>query len=98
MSELGDWTAAILIIDSGGSKLEKNFFDIRVNGVEIKVDEEKLQARRILEIAYERGAMPGKPEEYDLQGQNHLYKADDWVDLAGDKEFITIPNTPTPVA
>ena len=78
--------------------MEKNSIEIRVNGVEIKVDEEKLQASRILEIAHEHGAMPGKPAEYDLQGQNRLYKADDWVDLAEDKEFITIPNTPTPVA
>ena len=73
-------------------------FEIQVNGVLIKVDEEKLQASRILEIAHERGAMPGKPEEYDLQGESRLYKADDWVDFTEDKEFITIPNTSTQVA
>lgn len=73
-------------------------FEIHVNGVPIKIDEEKLQAIRILEIAHDNGAMPGKPEEYDLQGQKELYKSDDWVDLGEDKEFITVPNRPTQVA
>lgn len=78
--------------------MEKNSFEIRVNGVEIKVYEEKLQAARILAIAHDHGAMPGQPDEYDLQGQKQLYKDEDWVDLEEDKEFITIPNRPTPVA
>ena len=81
------------------SKIEDTvIYNVHVNGIPIKVDKEKVQAIRILTLAHEHGAMPGKPEDYDLQGQERLYKQDDWVDLLEDKEFITVPNRPTPVA
>ena len=77
---------------------QKSTFEIMVNGVQIKVDVEKLQAERVLEIAKEHGAMPGKPEDYLLQGEKYLYKPEDWVNFEEDKEFITIPAGPTDVA
>ena len=73
-------------------------FELMVNGIEIETTHEKLVARDILELAAERGAMPGKPEGYILQGDKGQYKPDDWVDLKVDNVFITIPNTPTQVA
>lgn len=78
--------------------IEVKEFEFTVNGVQIKTAHEKLVARDILELAAKHEAMPGKPEDYDLQGENGKYKADDWVDLLEDKVFITIPHTPTPVA
>ena len=81
------------------SKVEnKTTFEIKVNGIQIKVDVEKLLARQVLEKAKEYGAMPGNPEDYQLQGDKGLYKSDDWVDFEEDKEFITIPIGPTDVA
>ena len=77
---------------------QKTTFEITVNGVQIKVDVEKLLAKDVLEKAKEHGAMPGKPEDYQLQGQERLYKPDDWVNFEEDKEFITIPIGPTDVA
>ena len=73
-------------------------FEITVNGVQIKVDVEKLLAKKVLEKAKEHGAMPGKPEDYQLQGEKGLYKPDDWVNFEEDKDFITIPSGPTDVA
>ena len=77
---------------------QKTTFEITVNGVQIKVDVEKLLAKDVLEKAKEHSAMPGKPEDYQLQGQERLYKPDDWVNFEEDKEFITIPIGPTDVA
>ncbi len=81
------------------SKVEQETtFEITVNGVLIKVDDEKLPAAKVLEIAKKHGAMPGKPEDYQLQGERGLYKPDDWVDFKEDKDFITIPQGSTDVA
>lgn len=76
----------------------KEEFELKVNGVEIKTPHQKLVAHDILELAEKHGAMPGKPEEYILQGDKGQYGWDDWVDLEEDNVFITIPNVPTPVA
>ena len=73
-------------------------FSFKVNGIEIEVKRPKILAGEVLELAEERGAMPGKPEDYILQGDKGPYKSDDWVNLEEDNQFITIPNTPTPVA
>ena len=70
----------------------------KINGMEIETRHEKLVARDILELAKEYGAIPGKPDEYELQGLKRVYKLDDWVNVAEDDEFITIPIAPTPVA
>ena len=84
---------------SDTDKQEENLvFTIKVNGIEIEVKRRELTAREILELAKQHGAMPGKPEEYILQGDKGKYGPDDRVDLAEENVFITIPNTPTPVA
>ena len=70
----------------------------KVNGVEIYTDHESLLAKEILELAKEKGAIPGKPEEYILKGDKGEYKGDDRVNLKEDNQFITIPDKPTPVA
>ena len=77
---------------------DKLSFSFKVNGIEIKVDRPKILASEVLDLAAQRGAMPGKPEDYILQGDKGPYKSDDWVNLEEDNQFITIPNTPTPVA
>ena len=73
-------------------------FKFKVNGVEIYTEHESLLAKNILELAKEKGAIPGKPGDYILQGEKGKYKGDDRVDLAEDNIFIAIPDKPTPVA
>lgn len=73
-------------------------FPFKVNGIEITADFNELRALEILKLAAERHAMPGKPEDYVLQGDKRQYGPDDLVDLLEDNIFITIPTTPTPVA
>ena len=70
----------------------------KVNGVEIRTDRESLSAEEILKLAKEKGAIPGNPEDYILQGDKGVYKRADHVDLKEDNLFIAIPNKPTPVA
>ena len=84
---------------SDTDKQDENLvFTIKVNGIEIEVKRRELTAHEILELAKQHGAMPGKPEEYILQGDKGQYGPDDRVDLAEENVFITIPNTPTQVA
>ena len=73
-------------------------FTLKVNGVEIHTDHQSLLAKEILELGKEKGAIPGNPNEYILQGDKGKYKGDDRVNLAEDNQFITIPDKPTPVA
>ena len=73
-------------------------FTFKVNGIEIKTDLSELLARQILALAAEHHAMPGKPDEYILQGDKGQYSRDELVDLAEDNIFVTIPTSPTPVA
>ena len=81
------------------SKVENNPpFEVEVNGVQIKLNEEKVLAIDILKKAKQQGAMPGQPDTYLLQGEKDLYKPEDWVDVSEDKVFITVPNTATDVA
>lgn len=71
----------------------------KVNGVTITTPHHKLVARDVLKLAKDKGAIPGKPDNYILKGKiNREYKRDDWVDLDEDNEHITIPNQSTPVA
>ena len=77
--------------------MEKSY-SFKVNGVEIQSPHQKLVALDVLKLAKDKEAIPGKPEEYILQGDKGKYKLDDWVDLDEDNVFITIPNTATPVA
>ena len=73
-------------------------FKFKVNGVQIDTPHQKLVAHDILELAEKKGAIPGKPEEYILQGDKGKYGRNDWVDLEEDNVFIAIPDKPTPVA
>ncbi len=73
-------------------------FSFKINGVEIHTDHQSLLAKDILELAKEKGAIPGNPEDYILQGDKGKYKGDDRVNLEEDNLFIAIPNKPTPVA
>ena len=78
--------------------VEGQSFEVKVNGIQFEVKQQVLKAVEILEMAAKHGAMPGKPEEYTLQGDKGVYELDDSVDLVQDSIFITIPNTPTQVA
>ena len=73
-------------------------FPFKINGFELEAKMQKLAALEILKIAAQHGAMPGKPDEYLLQGDKGRYALAQEVDLAQDNVFITVPNTPTPVA
>ncbi|MCY4083111.1 MAG: hypothetical protein OXF54_22915 [Caldilineaceae bacterium] len=80
------------------SKEEDRSYEIKVNGIEIEVKRQKITAGEILALAKERGAVPGKPEEYVLQGDKGRYDSDDLIDLNEDYIFITLPTAPTQVA
>lgn len=73
-------------------------FTLEVNGIEMTTPHQKLVAHDILELAEKNRAIPGKPEDYILQGDKGKYGQDEWVDLEEDHLFITIPDKPTPVA
>lgn len=73
-------------------------FDVKVNGIQFESKTRFLSAADILEQAATLGAIPGKPDEYYLQGEDGTYSGKEEIDLSKDNTFITIPNTPTPVA
>ena len=73
-------------------------FVLKVNGIEMTMQTARVVAHDILELAEKSGAIPGKPEDYILQGDKGQYGWDNWVDLEEDNRFITIRNQPTPVA
>ena len=73
-------------------------FTFKVNGEEIYTDHESLLAKEILALGKEKGAIPGNPGEYILQGDKGKYKGDDRINLKEDNQFITIPDKPTQVA
>ena len=77
---------------------EQKSFTFKVNGREIDSPHQKLVAHDILELAEKNGAIPGKPEDYILQGDKGQYGWDDWVDLEEDNLFITISNKSAQVA
>ena len=81
-----------------GPDNEGRKFSFKVNGIEIKSEQQRVVANKILEFAKKAGAMPGKPEEYILQGDKGEYGWDVVVDLQEDNVFITIRNTSTPIA
>lgn len=78
-----------------------DLFPFKVNGEEIESQYQKVVAREILKLAKEHGAIVGSPESYilkDLPIDDKQYDLDEEVDLAVDKEFITISDTRTVVA
>ncbi|MXZ64523.1 MAG: hypothetical protein F4Z00_03135 [Acidimicrobiaceae bacterium] len=81
-----------------GLESKDSKFTYKVNGTQFDSESEFLTARQILEMAAKAGVIPGKPDEYYLEGDKGRYKDDDKIDLQEDSIFITIPHTPTPVA
>lgn len=78
-----------------------NVFPLKVNGTEMNMGFQKVVARDILEMAEEKKAIGGKPEEYilmNLTGDGKQYEWNAEVDLKLENQFITIPDTPTQVA
>ena len=73
-------------------------YTFKVNGVELHTEHQFLSLKEILELAREKGAIPGNPVDYILQGDKGKYKGEDRVDLEQDYLFITIPTKATPVA
>lgn len=73
-------------------------FTLKVNGIEMQMEHEKVVAHDILELAEKEGAIPGKPENYLLDGDKGRYGRNDWVNLSEDSVFITLRDTPTQVA
>jgi hypothetical protein len=73
-------------------------FSFKINGVEIPSDAQYLTANEILNLAKDKGAIPGESKEYILKGSKGDYSGDQKVDLAEDNIFIAVPATPTPVA
>ena len=73
-------------------------FTLKVNGIEMTMATATPVAHDILELAEKHNAMPGKPEDYRLQGDKREYGWDERVDLREDSHFLTIPKGATPVA
>lgn len=73
-------------------------YEYKVNGVQLVSDKQILPAAEILDLAREKGAIPGKPDGYILKGTKGDYTGDDQVNLAEDDLFITVPSTSTQVA
>ena len=75
-------------------------YEFEVNGQSLKATEEKVPAHAILELAAKVGAIPGNPRDYALKSltlDGRVYGWDEEVDLSKDKQFITLPTTPTTV-
>lgn len=73
-------------------------FTVKVNGYQFHVDRQYLTASEILQLAKEKGAFPGNPEDYILDGDKGQYAGDDRVNLAEDSVFVAILDKSTPVA
>ena len=77
---------------------ESHFFVFKVNGIQLQSKSERITAHDVLTLAKSSGAIPDNPENYILEGDKGDYRNGDCIDLEQDNIFITIPNTPTPVA
>ena len=76
-------------------------YEYEVNGEKFQSRHERLVAEDILKHAKEKDVIPKNPEDYILVSQNELAKnftLNEWVDLDQDNNFVTVPNTSTPVA
>lgn len=75
-------------------------FTIEVNGIEIKVQHEKLVASDVLELAIKHKAITGKSDQYILESEDPRkeFKPEDWVNFHEYKEFSAERSAPTPVA
>ena len=77
---------------------DDNHFPFKVNGVELHSDKPRLSVRSILQLAYDKGAIPRAPDKYTVKGDKGEYRTDDVVDLREDSLLIAIPTGATPVA
>ena len=75
-------------------------FPFELNGEKLFAPSEKMRAAEIIEIAWEMKFLPFAPGDYQLVSSKHgkVYKADDYVDLAEDNNFLAQPTTSTQVA
>ena len=73
-------------------------YTFKVNGTEFTTDRQYLTANEILELAKEKGAIPGDPKVYILKGDKGDYTGPEKVNLAEDSLFLTVPDTSTTVA
>lgn len=76
-------------------------YPFAVNGENFKSEVREITAQRVLEIAHEKGAIPGDPGEYELRlaggGAAIEFNSIGKIDLAKVHNFITI-NTSPPTA
>ena len=70
----------------------------KVNGEEFVSHKQVLTANEILALTRDKGVTPGQPDSYILKGRKRDYTGDDRVDLTKDDLFLSVHNTPTPVA
>lgn len=75
-------------------------FPFELNGEKLFAPREKMRPPEILEIAWERKILPFEPDKYQLVSakDGSVYKADDYVNLVEDNNFIAQPTTSTTVA
>ena len=85
-------------VDKATQTEPDNGYILKVNGITIHTDHQSLTAGAILILAQRDNAIPGKPEDYLLQGDKGVYQPGDIIDLEQDNVFIAIRNKETPVA
>ena len=73
-------------------------FEVKVNGMEMAMEDANPTALEILALAKSLGAVPNDPMSYILQGDKGEYFGDQRVDLEEDRVFITLPLSPAQVA
>ena len=75
-------------------------FPFELNGEKLFAPREKMRPPEILDIAWEMKILPFEPDKYLLVSfkDGSVYKADDYVDLVEDNEFIAQPTASTLVA
>ena len=74
---------------------------ITVDGRQFEQDANRLSAMDILEASREHGIITEDPSEYDLQSldaDDKVFTPDEVIDPSTDREFLALPNGPTPVA
>ena len=75
-------------------------FPFELNGEKLFAPREKMRPPEILDIAWEMKILPFEPDKYQLVSSKDgsIYKADDYVNLVEDNNFIAQPTTSTTVA
>lgn len=74
---------------------------ITVDGRQFEQDANRLSAMDILEASREHGIISEDPSKYDLQSLDagdKVFPPNEVIDPSTDREFLALPNGPTPVA